>query len=292
MQKPKIVNRNMFVEMRTKYEEDLSRVYYSTDPKDTLEKFGWSRKEFEQKIELFEKKYEEDAKELVEYFTFLYNECAKRHELSEQERKEKKLNLIEIKQAFQNREMENASKLIEDVVRSGLSINEYASEVLYCEIIDIKKALRLITTSKEEYKEKLNELNVEKNKSFTSKLAYINEQMDINPDFDILDYYLNTKLSLNDFKSLVGSSKALGKFMTKYNTCVALKNYEKPSVFRKIKLEEKYITNGKEVSKEDIEYILDFMEEHHIPYTSQTYSLIRRKYLEGKLGQNQKTLIK
>lgn len=265
----------------TDYEEALYLVATSENPVLVFSKLGWSQKRFNQKIGFFRKKYTDtEGIELAQKFENWFNQYVK-----QQSEKELIANFEE-----RTDKLSLAQSILEDVLASGLSIYEYCHEHLEYNVIDIRKYIKTIYSSKEEADKIINQIESREDSNFVSQLDYIACQIIENPNFTIIDYYLATKLSLEDFYSKVSiKSIEVAQFVgansiPKYNTYRI-----NDSSFNKNKeLMVKRIIAGRYITPEDKEAIFKYLEANKMPVDKFTYRAGLNKLVSSDLDFEQK----
>lgn len=271
----------VFGDRESKTDSDLLYIFNSPNPVDAFKSFNWSRRQYDKRIDYVLGKYGKDAIEPVEYLNEKFNEYFNKYKVKKEE----------TTKTYSN---EDSKKLVLDVLSSGKSIGEYCAEHLYCDMTNIHKALETIYRDSKTITLVEKTLNSCEKWTFRYGLTFILKRM-ADKDFNIIDYYLETKLSLFDFKKLltnisVEDSTNLAIFMKKYKTCIYAKNYEDPTKFKDNKLNEGYNIYGKDLTSNDREIISSWMDKNEIPYTSQTYPIVRDMYISGELIEKVKTI--
>ena len=265
----------------TKTEIYLYSIYKSENPVGEFKKLSWSRKEYEEKIERMSKRYGDDAKELIEWFNEKFEEYYTKYKTKPE--KVEKVDFVK----------ENAKRILTSVVTSGLSIAEYANENLYCDMSDIRGAIKVFTQAyTDSYRKVVAGIDSQENEWFKLEMMSILDEMNINEEFDIVDYYLRTRLCLKDFRNIVGQNDKLSLFMSKYSKYTTRQKYDSGINFRNTKYAEKCIKNGKEITIEDKRKVFEYMETNQIPYGEQTYNAVLERLLKGKLIEESKQKVK
>ena len=262
----------------SKTEEEIYLIFTSSNPVEQIRKADLKEKDIKRMISCLESKY---TKEDVELLTGYYNEYCKKYKVKPvQEEKKDELK-------------EKSKYILVDVVMSGLSVAEYASKNLYLDINDIKQAIKNLTSETgKTYQRIVDEINSRESKTFQDEMKDILSEMG-SSDFDIIDYYSRTKLSLNDFKKIVGSARSLSIFMGKYKNCASRSKYRDPSKFKEEQYDKLHVMQGIIITNEDREIVFKYMDENQIPYTEETYRAVLGKYLDDNLYKigNEKAMI-
>lgn len=256
---------------RSNYENEFYKILTSNDPRYTLSEFDWTDQAFYYKLSRFKKKYTSQKDiELANYI------------------EEKYQKYIEFKQ---NKTLDSGKviyyvpiEIIQDLFASNCSIYEYCDNNSKYSVPDITREIRIL------YKEKANDIisKLEKLESpfFQQKLEEIASMITNDPNFSVVDYYLNTKLNLIDFKKrLKHYNNEVSRFVSKYsNVCGKIQ-----CVFSKEgELRTKRIINGKEITIEEKEMIFDFLMENDIPISQFTYRDCLNKLLNGEFNSLKK----
>lgn len=259
----------------------LYSIYKAENPVEQLKKLSWSRKEYEKIMESASKRYGEDGKEVFEWLNEKFEEYYTKYKVKPA--KVEKVDFVK----------ENAKRIITSVSLSGLSIAEYTDENLYCDISDISNAIKeFVPAYTEQYNKVVGALNSRESKSFKPKMLSILDEINTNEDFDIVDYYLRTRLCLKDFRSIVGQNDKLSVFMSKYNKYMTRQKYDNGENFRNTIYSQKCIKNGREITKEDKDKVFEYMEKNQIPYGTQTYNGVLRRYLDGLILEEKVKVMK
>lgn len=185
------------------------------------------------------------------------------------------------KESITTTKISKSEMIVNDILKSGYSMEEYGAN----KGILISK-IYLVIRDTNIYKEHYDELNnrSEKFEQLIKNLIYgiLYENM------DILDYYMQTNLDLNDFlrisKQLLSSpsdiikiSQFVKKNLNLIKTAIVNKNQEMKTACS---------INGHEITIEEKEKIFTFLEQNNIPL--KLYHFALRKYLNGNLDLEQK----
>lgn len=262
------------------YEGEFYIIYNSKNPIDTLKRLSWTKREFEEKINFFKAKYGNDDDGLADFFTAKFNEYYAKYK--EKEEETEKINY----------QYENAKRVVISVCSSNLSVAEYCDENLYCDMKNIKECVMLLTRrNKKVSKLILEKINEKESPEFIERMNSIKEEIQNNKDFDIVDYYLRTGLSLSDFKTVVGTFPELNKLIDRNPLNLCTSRYSDPKSFKNKNANAILSIDGITISDEDKDKIYEYMEENDIPYTQATYKAVVRKYISGELIPTKKKLI-
>lgn len=252
----------------SKTEEQLYNIFTSENPVEQIRKYHLEESDIKRMRSCLETKYSKEDIDLLEEYYLEY--CNKYATKSVQEIKADALK-------------EKSKIILDDVRKSGKSLAEYASENLYIDINDIDRAIKNLTSETgKEYQILVEEINSRESETFKDEMNAILNEIRYG-DFDILDYYSRTKLSLNDFKKIVGSERSLSIFMNKYKNCASRSKYRDPSKFKEERYDQLHVMQGIIITNEDREIVFKYMDENQIPYTEETYRAVLGKYLDDNL---------
>lgn len=273
----------------THYENDLYDVATSENPVSAFSKLRWTQTTFNRNLNLFKNRYkDEDSQILATKFEEWFSLYLKKQ-------KEKELTL-----AFEYRtdKLNIAQSVVEDLIASGKSIYEYCHEHLEYQYSDIKKYILTVFGESSGHTEKsksfIQKIEERENQYFIDELNYIAEEIINNENFDIIDYYLATKLNIDDFMKKVPSAIQINDF--------AQKNFERTyrrfqmntsnpritSLNKQQELKVNRIIKGYLVTPEDKEAIFKYLEEEQIPLNTFTYRAALNRLVSGNLDFIQK----
>lgn len=178
----------------------------------------------------------------------------------------------------------NKSELItNEILESGYTVEEYCANLG----ISISDTYLSICKSKI-YQEHIDEFNNRSKESFNALLKNLIYGV-LYENMDILDYYMQTNLDLNDFvrlsrKILTSTSDkvAISKFGQKAQNLMSFSTTIKEQEFKKVTS-----INGCEVTTEEKEKIFTFLEQNNIPI--KLYPIALNRYIMGTLDITQKT---
>lgn len=208
--------------------------------------------------------------------------------------KNNKLNEIEQKSS----EYQIAKSILEDVIASGLSIYEYCHINAGNRVTEIKKYIKQIYNSSDEKNREstriIRELEEKENPNFINELNFIKEEIMYNDNFTVIDYYLLTKLHIDDFIKRVGMNAMMNQFVGNNFQCsyTHFYNYANKkqivSINKDRELKLMRSINGRVITIEEKEAIFKFFEENEIPLNEATYSAAIRKIVNNELDFIQK----
>lgn len=191
--------------------------------------------------------------------------------------------------------------------------NDYKDKIRYCKKnnIDIKNFDLYLKVLLEKDNDLYNKYYEKMENEQSKRYAYITDKIvkmvelikngiEVNGkkrEFDILDYYLFTKIEPvnilriannilpNDdlviLKRFLGKNKILGKMGNKEIDNILSSNVE---IFcEKDKYENPIPGTGRTITKEEKIYIIDFLKYNHVPFSTKTYNLAFKRYLTGNL---------
>ena len=284
MTKPEIKNKYMFKTPEIGFEQKLYILYEAKNPAEKLVKLGWKKTEFAKMLQSFSDKYGSDADELVEYFSSAYAEYYS--EYRNKKTIQKKLDAKKEEEIKAKRE--NAEKIVNELYESGMSLTEFVSNHLEYDRVDVTDAIKHIN-SKEEAKKIIKYFEDKETIGFKDYLWQIYCWMQ-RDDFDIVDYFLATKLSLYDFKRITGYE--ISGFLRKYRKTFSSSFYRTPKIFQDNLSEQVYkTTEDIKIGQEENEAIFKFMDLNQIPYTEDTYLKVRERCI-NYLKENPKVKTK
>lgn len=271
------------------YEDDLYVVATSENPVSAFSILGWTQTKFNRNLNLFKKKYKDKESQILatkfeEWFSIYM----------------KKQNDKELSLAFKYRKdnLNIAQSVVEDLIASGKSIYEYCHEHLEYRYLDIKKYILAVFSEPRGQTEKsktfIQKIEDRENPNFINELNYIAEEIINNENFDIIDYYLATKLDIDDFIKKVQPSIQIFDFVDKNfdRTCRHFKlnsyNVRIVSINKQQELKVNRIIKGYYVTPEDKEAIFKYLEEEQIPLNMFTYRAALNRLVSGNYDFMQK----
>lgn len=271
------------------YEDDLYIVATSENPVFAFSKLGWKQNKFNRILNLFKKKYKDEASQALavkfEEWFLAYMKKQKEKEL---------LSAFE----YRTDNLSFAQSIVEDLITSGKSIYQYCHENLEYKCSDIKKYILMFFGETKGHAEKskifIEKIEERENQHFIDELNYIAEEIINNENFDIIDYYLATKLDIDDFMKKVSPTIQIIDF--------AQKNFERTyrrfqmntsnpritSLNKQQELKVNRIIKGYLVTPEDKEAIFKYLEEEQIPLNTFTYRAALNRLVSGNLDFIQK----
>lgn len=201
----------------------------------------------------------------------------------------------------------DAYSMVVDYVSSGIEkIDDYcadrkiSSKDFYYYLSLVKKH------SPNDYQMYFDYINKSRNKRYASLLGYveslakkINEKVllpnGVVREYDAVDYYMDRydKIADNEgqiLKIAKDSSsqvhKTLLTFFGKYFRDIGSTNVQKVAY----DVSYKYMVNGavKELTKEEKDYIISFLNRYNVPFNARTYSLAIKRYVSGEMSEYMK----
>lgn len=236
---------------------------------DVIRRYNVKREKYESLLKMLEKKYPNYPEEIA-YLKKIYQKYEQRYS----------------KNVKTTNNISQAEIIVRDILESGYSIEEYCAN----KGISISKTYTSISSTKiyKQYFEELNSRSKEKFDQLIKNLIY----GVLNENIDILDYFMQTNLDLNDFirisKELLSSTSdcvAISTFARKGLTLIRMSAVNKEQEMKKFTS-----INGHEVTASEKENVFAFLEQNHLPL--RLYHLALRKYLNGNLDLDQKEKIK
>jgi len=258
-----------------KYEYEFMQLLKSKNPVELFRKFNWNIETFYSKLDLFKNKYISKAD--IEHANYLEQKYQEYLQLYKQNRNvkndlPKKLLPLE---------------LIEDLFNKNCSVYEYCDKnyQVYT-VVEINKFIKQFYGIKAV--EIIKELNSKEDPNFQLKLNNIALNIINNPNYTIIDYYLETKLKLRDFYSRVESRREISTFVFT-NSKRSFNDLHNCTSFSKdAELKSKHIIKGREITIEEKNSIFQFLENNDIPVDEFTYRACLNKLVDGSLEFNQK----
>lgn len=271
----------------TTYEEEFYLIATSENAIDTYRNLDWDEKKFYKKLQQFLKIYNSPKdQELAIYFEEQFKIYLERY-------KTQQTMLLELEYRKDNLSL--AQNIVNDLIVSGMSIIEYCDNHIEYNINDIKKYIKIIYGEYGEGLKKtemfINALECKSKEKTTNKINYIANEIINNPEFTILDYYLLTKLSLEDFNKLVNVRDiSLSKFLAANSTSSRRNSKLYKTILFKPEEELKItrIIKGKLITEEEKKMIFKFMEENQVPINQYTYRACINKLVNEDLDFIQK----
>lgn len=271
----KLKNKLNFLEIKedsitNKYEYEFMQLLESENPIELFRKFNWNLETFYYKLSLFRNKYISNMD--IEYANYLEQKYQEYLQLYK--RNKSKNNLPK---AFLPLE------LIEDIFNNNCSIYEYCDKhyITYT-IGEINKFIKQFYGIKSN--EIIKNLNSKDNPNLQLKLNNIALKIINNPNYTIVDYYLETKLNLDDFYRRVENRKEISIFVSSNSKKYFSNSHNHESYFSKNdELKTKRIIKGKEITIEEKNSIFKFLEDNDIPVNAFTYRACLNKLVNNSL---------
>lgn len=256
----------------SKYETEIYSIVNSKNPVEQFRKLCWSEKIYITKLAFFKKSHPEQTEiiKLLEDSFKEYSKLIKRPEPKElSDHDKKKLNKIQL--------------VLDDLYNSGYTIVEYCHRNVQYNIADIKRYINLIYSPYSSTSKKiLSELESRDNTNFMKEINAIVYEIMYNPNYTILDYYFDTKLSIYDFKKVcpVKTKQVISFFNSYYD------NYriDTNKISKEIEMKSTRYIKNVEVTTEIKEKIFNYLDENNLPYDKYLYMYILNNVLVGKLN--------
>ncbi len=254
------------------YEHRFYEMLTLDEKTDYLKKLNWSEKDFYYKLDLFKKKYK--TKKDIEYADYL-DRLFKEYLMLKTE--EEKSHLV-------------MPTLLKDLFESNCSVYEYCDKNYGYTVGQINKTIKqYYCTRANEVIKKLESLE---KKDFQDKLNSIAFNIVNNKDYTIIDYYLETKLDLDDFYNRIEKRKEIALFISSNFNRAFARSHNYSSIFNKsFELNVKRIIRGKEITMEEKNMIFNFLEANNIPINKFTYKAGLKLLLDGKINNQDKIKI-
>lgn len=179
---------------------------------------------------------------------------------------------------LKSEQFKHSVQVINVFLNSNCSIEEYCHHNLEVGIKEMEQLIKQIFKGKWKYV--IQSRRKDDNLEFINQLRYIIEKIK-SENYDYIDYYMDTKLSFNDF--IIISRKygldnvAVSKFANKYkNKLIAIN--------RESELNATNIISGRTITREEKIDIFTFLDSNKIPVNLHSYKLAITKYLNGEIS--------
>lgn len=199
-----------------------------------------------------------------------------------------KSNTNELKRILDSRKEYNESvnQVVISLIESGYSIEEFCHHYLEYDIKYVENCVKKLVDKKD------NDIKLLKEKN--SNQEFINEMKNIvakieNGNYDCIDYYMDTKLSLNDFLNV---TKRYGINKVSVSIFINTNIKKNMAINKESELNGNLIIKGREITKEEKSNIFSFLKENEIPINLNTYKMALTKYLNGEIDVETKKYIK
>lgn len=259
-----------------KYEYEFMQLLKSKNPVELFRKFNWNIETFYYKLDLFKNRYISKADiEHANYLEQKYQEYLQLYKRNRNTKKDLPKDLLPL-------------ELIEDLFNSNCSVYEYCDKNYQIYTVgEINKFIKQFYGIKGI--EIIKKLNNKENPNFQSKLNNIALNIINNPNYTIIDYYLETKLRLSDFYSRVENRREIAVFVSANSKKTFTNSHNYVSYFNKNEeLKAKNIIKGKEITIEEKNSIFKFLEDNGIPVDQFTYRACLNKLVDNSLEFMQK----
>lgn len=245
--------------------EEIFRAKSESEVFDIFRKNKITKKQYENYLEKFKIKFPNSNEELL-YLKEIYDKFQKKYE-------KKETTTISVNK----REL-----LTNEILKSGYTVEEYCANLG----ISISSTYNIISKSKS-YRDHIDEFNNRSKEQFNQLLKNLIYSI-IYENIDILDYYMQTHLDLNDFarlsKEMISANDdriIISKFVQKAQNLVKFSTTIKEQELKRVTS-----INGYEVTIEEKEKIFDFLEQNNIP--SKLYPVALNRYVNGTLNIKEK----
>lgn len=187
--------------------------------------------------------------------------------------------------------------LVNDLIKSGLSIEEFCFVTGASSIYDLKRAIKYIFKENSQIIYEM--LEERSNDSFYAQIKSISYKIINNKDFDIIDYYQYTRMNMSDFLKIVHNVIHDEKAKTKVKEKIGkisrnVTLYNNQYVNKDAELNCYTVINDREVSKEEKEKVFAYLDKEGLnrPYNLFVYKQCLKKYVMGNLNLEEKILEK
>jgi len=188
--------------------------------------------------------------------------------------------------AARKKYFEDNLSIVKDLLSSECSIEEYCHKNYEINIKELEKSIKIVFNNKSKDITLLKEKN--SSEAFINEIKSIAFKIDLG-NYDIIDYYMDTKLSFLDFASVCKKygvySNEIAKFVSQYR--------QKEIRFNlRSELECSRMIKGRTITKEEKVSIFRFLTENEMPINVSTYNTSISKYLNGEIDIESKTYTK
>lgn len=177
-------------------------------------------------------------------------------------------------------------QIVNDLINSNYSIEEYCHHNLLFNIEDIEKSIAIVYCNKktkiDDIKRKINN----RSNQIIRDLKNIVFRISTNKDYDYFDYYMDTKLSFKDFLKLVKKYDLLNlevKCFINSSKNSINGDITKYKINKEMELRCERIIKQRLITIEEKMKIFDFFEDNQIPLIFSTYKSALNRYLSGTL---------
>lgn len=253
-----------------------------------IKKQGYTVERLARDIELFKSKWsnvikpdEEKVKNDIDLLEKIYNFY--------------RLSVISTEEKNNKLKVDNKSKVrqvLSIILQNNYSIEEFCHKNIGYNIAGLRREISLLVPKYLDEKQFIQMCN-KNNKKLYDELLYIVEYiLDDSNDLEdkMIYFYKSTHLSPQDFKKIVLEKFDLSPIQVAYisKICSILRKEKNDlnmnSVLNKRQeIEGKTIVNGVEITKEEKEEIIKYMEEYGFPNSYFIYNILLKKTLKGKI---------
>lgn len=190
--------------------------------------------------------------------------------------------------------------IVTDLIKSGLTIEEYCFVNGTSRIYDLKQAIKRIKPIFKENSQIIDDILKERsNDDLYANIKLISYKIINDKDFDVIDYYQYTRMNMNDFLKIVHNvirdEKAKSRVhekISKINRNLIL--YTNQYINKEAELESYTFINERVISREEKEKVFAYLDREGLnkPYNLFVYKQCLRKYAMGNLNLEEKALEK
>lgn len=276
-----------------KYAYEIKNILNSKSDDKAITKirgYRYTENEIKNILSRFENRYA-NSSQYIDRLKKLFDEYKRMTGMGNEEDKNNIIEQLDV----QNEKYNQAMIIVNEMINGNYSIEQFCHINPNYNISDINKYISISAFYKQNRIYKItNYLDNIDNTEFIKEINYIVEQITIG-DFDIVDYYMLTKLSFKDF---IEVAKKYQIFNDKVNSFFNRYNSKIKELSFNFKFSEKNeskvirIINGNFIDSETKKIVFEFLNKNDIPINLITYKLTLNKYLNGKLDLNSKQYTK
>lgn len=196
-------------------------------------------------------------------------------------------NSDELKNIYNSRKehFEYNVQIVNRVINSGYSIEEFCHYNLGFDIKQIEKSIKIVFDYK---KTDINLLKENSSQNFINQIKNIVLKIE-KGNYDNIDYYMDTKLSFRDFQIV---TKKYGIYNSLVAIFIASNLKNDIAINRENELNNKLIIKDRSITDIEKQEIFAFLEENQIPISMRTYKTAINKYLNNEIDIETKKYIK
>lgn len=191
---------------------------------------------------------------------------------------------------IQKEQYDYSLQIVSDLINSNYSIEEYCHHNLNIDLKDIEQCINIVCYNKRNNISGLKKKLENRNNKFILELRKIVDNMSTIENYNLFDYYMDTKLSMKDFEKLTKKYNLLTPVVRSFlnsNKNVFM-GYTAYKINKEVELKCNRIIKGRLVTPDEKIQIFDFLDINQIPLNSITYKTALNRYLNGTIDITKK----